>query len=285
MRPMPAVVAFGFGPYQLDLRSKRLLRGETPVALTPRQFELLRTLIQHAGKVIAKQRLLDLAWGSVAVSENSLERMVSDLRALLDANDRRAFIETVSGHGYQFVAPITPVEAKDDLVDVEDLLAPHRAWVDGLAALETLERDQVVRARSAFEALTKAHQTHASFHIGLANAAALEFESTRADAAPLVDALRLASHHAHLACQLDPGIGRSLGHVGVRPSTHGRSVRRAGGAAARDDAGAGELASPIPIERRELGRGAPAPRARDAAALSRSAHGALARRHRLGGAQ
>jgi DNA-binding winged helix-turn-helix (wHTH) protein/tetratricopeptide (TPR) repeat protein len=211
---MPPVVGFAFGPYELDLRAKRLMRGAAPVVLTPRQFELLRTLVQHAGQVVTKQALLDSAWGSIAVGENSLERMVSDLRTLLDASDRRAFIDTVTRHGYQFVAPITPVEGKDDGIDVEALLAPHRAWVDGLAALETLERDQIIRARSTFEALTTAHPAHAAFHIGLANAAALEFDSTRADPTPLVDALRLAEHHAHLACRLDAESGEAWATLG-----------------------------------------------------------------------
>jgi hypothetical protein len=92
--------------------------------------------------------------------------------------------------------------ASDDAIDA--LLAPHRAWVDGRAALESLERNQILRARDTFTTIAQRLPDHAPAHVGLANACVLQFEMTRTDDSPDTAALQEAAQRARQACRLDP---------------------------------------------------------------------------------
>ncbi len=97
---------------------------------------------------------------------------------------------------------------------LDALLAPHRAFTEGRAALETLDGDKIARAREVFEGALRAAPDHASAHIGLANACVMRFETTRADPAPDVAALGEAAVHAREACRLDPGSGEAWATLG-----------------------------------------------------------------------
>ena len=89
--------------------------------------------------------------------------------------------KTVPRHGYQFVAPVTQVENQEAEPELELLLAPHRAWTDGRAALESLQRDRIGTARATFQRLLQQHPGEATYHIGMANACVMQFEATRTD--------------------------------------------------------------------------------------------------------
>jgi hypothetical protein len=80
----------------------------------------------------------------VAVTDNSLEQAISALRrALGRASDPQPYIWNVPRQGYRFSAAVTRSvpRASDSALDA--LLAPHRAWIEGRAALESFERDQI----------------------------------------------------------------------------------------------------------------------------------------------
>ena len=210
----PSSGGFAFGPFVLETSPKRLLRDGTSVDVQPRQLDLLHALVANAGQVLPKDALLAAAWGDVAVGDNSLERAVSDLRAILDAGDRRAYIRNVSRKGYLFVAATTMVTTSDDRLDIAALLAPHRAWVEGRALLETLTLDEIARARSTFEQLLTVHPSHAPFLIGLANANILQFESTRVVAPRDEAALHAALEQAEKACRLTPEYAEAWATLG-----------------------------------------------------------------------
>jgi DNA-binding response OmpR family regulator len=70
--------------------------------LTAKEFELLRALLESAGRVLTRERLLDRVWGQEAdVDERSVDAHVRRLRAKLGAG--RKHVETVVGLGYRFV--------------------------------------------------------------------------------------------------------------------------------------------------------------------------------------
>ena len=140
-----------FGPFQFDTRTKRLSRNGEPVALGARQIDLLHLLVAKAGQVLAKDVLIEAAWQDVAVTDNSLEQAISGLRRTLASPDGQPYIETLARRGYRFTAEVTRVERRETDEALDALLAPHRAWIEGRAALETLAQDQIVRARSVFE--------------------------------------------------------------------------------------------------------------------------------------
>ena len=79
------------------------------------------------------------------LGDNSLEKLIGQLRRRLDADDLGRYIRTLPRRGYQFVAPVTRVQNHEAEPDLELLLAPHRAWTEGRAVLESLQCDRIGR--------------------------------------------------------------------------------------------------------------------------------------------
>jgi pimeloyl-ACP methyl ester carboxylesterase/DNA-binding winged helix-turn-helix (wHTH) protein len=105
--------AYRFGPFQLDVRERRLSRGCEVVPLRLKVFDTLRVLIENAGRLVTKQELLDTVWPETTVEENNLNHNVSVLRkALGEKATGQQFIETVPRIGYRFVAAVEAVEAR-----------------------------------------------------------------------------------------------------------------------------------------------------------------------------
>jgi Tol biopolymer transport system component/DNA-binding winged helix-turn-helix (wHTH) protein len=98
---------YEFGAFCLDLAEQRLFRDGRPVPLTPKIFALLTVLVQHAGHLVEKERLLKEVWPDTFVEEANLNRGVSVLRkALGEGTAGEKYIETVPKRGYRFIAPV-----------------------------------------------------------------------------------------------------------------------------------------------------------------------------------
>jgi DNA-binding winged helix-turn-helix (wHTH) protein len=96
-----------FGTCTLDLESRRLLRDARDVHITPKAFELLKVLLEHAPKALTKAELLDHLWPNTFVSDDALARLISDLRvAIGDSARQPTVIRTVHGFGYSFAAEV-----------------------------------------------------------------------------------------------------------------------------------------------------------------------------------
>lgn len=80
--------------------------GETPIDLTPREFELLACLMRHAGKVLSREHLLREAWGwQYLVETKTVDTHVKRLRdKLAQAGADPGVVETVRGYGYRISA-------------------------------------------------------------------------------------------------------------------------------------------------------------------------------------
>jgi len=99
--------AYLFGPFHLDLRERRLSRGQVVIPLRLKVFDTLVVLVENAGRLVTKQELLDRVWPETSVEENNLNHNMSVLRKALD--DRASgqhYIETVPRVGYRFVATV-----------------------------------------------------------------------------------------------------------------------------------------------------------------------------------
>ena len=222
---------YRFGPFQLDSGRRRLLRGADPVPLPDRHLEILLQLAANAGRIISKDDLIAAAWHDVAVADNSIEQAISSLRKMLGTQaDGAPYIETLTRRGYRFSTTVERGKPRESDASLDALLAPYRSFVEGRAALETLDRDAVTRACAAFAQALDAEPDYAAAHVGMANACALSFESTRAHAAPDVEALRRAVHHAREGCRLDPSSGEAwstLAFVLHRSSTTAEAIAAA----------------------------------------------------------
>ncbi|GAB4334447.1 MAG: response regulator transcription factor BfmR [Calditrichia bacterium] len=96
-----------FGSLVVNMRSHQVTLNGEPVNLTAAEFELLKILVEHAGQVLSRDRLLDLLGGiEWDVYSRSVDVLVSRLRTKLQDDPKNPrFIRTVWGRGYQFIAP------------------------------------------------------------------------------------------------------------------------------------------------------------------------------------
>jgi DNA-binding winged helix-turn-helix (wHTH) protein len=92
-----------FADCELDTSARRLFRQSHAVHLSPKAFELLKTLVEERPRAISKQELLERVWPGVFVSDASLARAVSEIRdAIGDHSRSDGFLQTVHGFGYRF---------------------------------------------------------------------------------------------------------------------------------------------------------------------------------------
>ena len=98
-----------FGPFTLQPMLRRLLEDGRPVQVGARAFDLLVALVENRHRVMSRDELLARVWPGLRVEPFNLTVSVSSLRkALRDTDATPAFISTISGRGYRFVAPVVP---------------------------------------------------------------------------------------------------------------------------------------------------------------------------------
>ena len=96
-----------FAGFTLDLDRLCLLGPSGPAVLRPKSFEVLRHLVEHAGRVVAKEEVMNAVWPNATVTDESLTRCVSDARRALGDGQQR-IIKTVPRRGYLVDVPISP---------------------------------------------------------------------------------------------------------------------------------------------------------------------------------
>ena len=90
---------YAFGEFTLDLERGELSRGGADLHLRPKSFEVLRYLVQHAGRLVGKQELLDAVWGRTVVTEGSLTQCIADIRRAI-GDDAQQMLRTVPRRGF-----------------------------------------------------------------------------------------------------------------------------------------------------------------------------------------
>jgi len=98
---------YRFDDFVLDPVDRRLTRGGNGVDLNARYFDALALLVAEEGRLVTKDRFMTEVWRGVPVTDEALTQCIRTLRrALDDSATRPRFIETVTGHGYRFVAKV-----------------------------------------------------------------------------------------------------------------------------------------------------------------------------------
>jgi len=126
-----------FGPFRLDAVNQCLWRnaGSNPaerILLKPKAFAILRYLVDHAGRLVTRDELLDAVWPDTHVQPDVLKRHVFDIRNELGDDPREPiYIETLSRRGHQFIAPVRNV-------------VPQSAAADTAANSQLVGRDQAL---------------------------------------------------------------------------------------------------------------------------------------------
>ncbi len=118
-----------FPPFRLDTVNECLWRNrnnrdksrdhdknDERIRLTPKAFAVLRYLVEHPGRLVTQNELLEAAWPDTFVQPEVLKSQILDIRRVLgDDSKNPRFIETLPRRGYQFIAPVAAASAPADL--------------------------------------------------------------------------------------------------------------------------------------------------------------------------
>ncbi|MDJ0653289.1 MAG: winged helix-turn-helix domain-containing protein [Xanthomonadales bacterium] len=117
---------FQLADITIDPATNRLSRGADSVSVEPRAMQVLRLLLERRGEVVSRREIFDQVWRSADITDDSLNRLVFDLRKAFKALDPEVqAIETIRKVGYR-VAAADPAEASK-------APAGRRPWMIGLA--------------------------------------------------------------------------------------------------------------------------------------------------------
>jgi len=124
-RPGQARNNIKFGEdFELDLRAYQLRRSGRVIKLEPTPMELLLFLIERRGELITRDQIVDRIWGKDVFldTDNSINGAIRKIRQVLRDNpEQPRFLETVTGKGYRFIAPVMEPETTEQQQD-RDLL-------------------------------------------------------------------------------------------------------------------------------------------------------------------
>ncbi len=98
-----SVARFTHDGITVDFERREVTVNEVPVHLTPKEYDLLKYMIEHAGKVLTHRMLLTALWGpSHAEQSQYLRVFIGQLRKKLEPSTRsRSIIATEPGVGYR----------------------------------------------------------------------------------------------------------------------------------------------------------------------------------------
>jgi Tol biopolymer transport system component/DNA-binding winged helix-turn-helix (wHTH) protein len=140
--------AYEFGAFRLDPLARVLSLRDRPIALAPKSFDLLHLMVEHPGRVLARDELIRELWPDTIVEEANLTFQVSTLRKAL-GEDGSKWIETVPKHGYRFMAPVRPVPIRDPML--QPVPEPVHEPVRSVPPLEEMQLDERSRRAPARE--------------------------------------------------------------------------------------------------------------------------------------
>jgi adenylate cyclase len=114
---------YRFGSFILNIERLSLQEGGSDRELRPKAFDVLRHLVEQAGRLVTKDELVETVWPNVIVNDDALAQCIRDIRKVLGDNGDR-FIKTVPRRGYIFVGDVERV------VDASPIMRqpPPIAW-------------------------------------------------------------------------------------------------------------------------------------------------------------
>ena len=97
-----------FEPFRLDAVNHCLWRDGERVFLTPKAFDVLRYLVDHADRLVSQNEILEALWPETYVNPEGVRKYIQEIRRVLgDRPDQPVFIQTLPKRGYQFVAQVS----------------------------------------------------------------------------------------------------------------------------------------------------------------------------------
>jgi len=85
----------------MDLMGYKVTRGEIEIKLQPKEFQLLKYLLEHQGQVVSRTMLFEAVWEYYFDPKtNVIDVHIANLRKKLEANSQSQLIHTIRGAGY-----------------------------------------------------------------------------------------------------------------------------------------------------------------------------------------
>lgn len=101
---------YRFGDFTIDTDQRVLMRDGNILSVTPKVFETLLILIEHHGRIVEKDELMNRIWPDSFVEEANLTFNIQQIRKALGDNARKpVYVETVARRGYRFIAEVEEV--------------------------------------------------------------------------------------------------------------------------------------------------------------------------------
>ena len=113
MQPPDVPQTFRFGDFELDVAGYSLRRGGQPVRLERRAMDLLILLVQRRRELVSRSDIVERLWGTDVFVDTDMgvNTAIRKIRQVLgDTPETPAFVETVSGKGYRFIAEVEAVQ-------------------------------------------------------------------------------------------------------------------------------------------------------------------------------
>jgi two-component system phosphate regulon response regulator PhoB len=93
------------GELTLDTVSRRVLHESNEIKMGPTEYRLLEFFMGHVGRAYSRSQILDHVWGTNAyLEERTVDVHIRRLRKALEPARASAYLQTVRGHGYRFLA-------------------------------------------------------------------------------------------------------------------------------------------------------------------------------------
>jgi predicted ATPase/DNA-binding winged helix-turn-helix (wHTH) protein len=96
---------YQFGEFTLDVSQGCLLKDGEEIKLRPKVYEALKYLVEHPGRLISKQELIQAVWPDAFVTDDSLVQCTVELRRALKDRTQK-FLKTVPRRGYLFTGAV-----------------------------------------------------------------------------------------------------------------------------------------------------------------------------------
>ena len=110
---------YQFGEFTLDVVRGCVLKAGEEIKLRPKVYETLKYLVEHPGRLIGKQELMQAVWPDAFVTDDSLVQCTLELRRALDDRSQQ-LLKTVPRRGYLFTAEVIQRTTKPDPFPITD---------------------------------------------------------------------------------------------------------------------------------------------------------------------
>ncbi|MGH9847162.1 MAG: response regulator transcription factor [Blastocatellia bacterium] len=97
--------SYRFGDVALDFKKHEATRSGAPIELSPREFQIMRYLIEHRGEVVTRDQLLDNVWSYDSFPmTRTVDTHIAKLRQKIESTPNHPrYLITIHGTGYKFI--------------------------------------------------------------------------------------------------------------------------------------------------------------------------------------